>query len=137
MVSDELRIERLSAPERLAVARITGTAENATLHLGRSAAEALAAITADVAAFPDDRRRLILSHSAARYVGGVHQYEADCVALLQRAGADLDQAFDIAIYRTGLPVTNLGNAERRARLLAMRSVGSTPGGTPHASPTER
>jgi hypothetical protein len=119
---NELRVERLTPPERLAVAQITGTAENATLHHGQSAAEALAAITGDVAGFEPNRRRLILSHSAARYVGGGYQYEADCVTLLERAGADLRLALDIAIYRTGLPVTNLGNAERRARLLAMREA---------------
>jgi hypothetical protein len=120
MVPDELRVERLQGAERLAVAQITGTVENATLHEGQSAAEALAAITVDVVRFPADRRRLVLAHSAARYVGGEHRYEADCVALLERAGADLDLALNIAIHRTGQPVTNLGNAERRARLLAMR-----------------
>lgn len=126
MVPDELRVERLQGAERLAVAQITGTVENATLHEGQSAAEALAAITADAARFPADRRRLVLAHSAARYVGGEHRYEADCVVLLERAGADLHLALDIAIHRTGQPVTNLGNAERRARLLAMREQRGQP-----------
>ena len=121
MVPDELRVERLTPPERLAVARITGTAENATLHRGQSAAEALAAITADVAGFEPDRRRLVLSHSAARHVGGEHQYETDCVTLLERAGADVALALDVAIVRTGLPNTNIGNAARRVRLLELRS----------------
>jgi hypothetical protein len=135
-MADELRIERLSAAERLAVASITGTAENCTLHEGQSAAEALAAITADVEAFPADRRRLVLSHAAARYLGGEHRYETDCVTLLKRAGADLDLALDIAIVRTGLPNSNIGNAARRARLLAIRGGGSTPSGTPSASRSE-
>jgi hypothetical protein len=121
MVPDELRVERLSTPERLAVARITGTAENATLHHGQSAAEALASITADVERFPPDRRRLVLSHAVSGYVGGEHQHETDCVTLLAQADADLGLALAIAIYRTGLPVTNIGNAARRARLLGLRS----------------
>jgi hypothetical protein len=119
-VPDELRVERLRAPERLAVASITGIAENCTLHHGQTDAEARAAIGAALDPHPDDRRRLILSHAIAAYVGGKHPYQRACVALLAHHGADLDLALHIAIHRTGLPDTNLGNAERRRRLLAMR-----------------
>lgn len=117
MVGDELRIERLGRRERLAVAAITGIAENVTLHRGQTLEEAVTAIEVELTGLD---RGLILSHSAARYLGGEHPYEADCVTLLERAGADLNLALDIAIHRTGLPVTNIGNTARRARLLAIR-----------------
>jgi hypothetical protein len=121
VIPDELRVERLRAPERLSVARITGIAENCTLHHGQTTDEAHAAIDAELAPHPGDRRRLILGHAVASYVGGEHPYQTACVALLARHGADLELALLIAIHRTGLPDTNLGNAERRQRLLAMRS----------------
>lgn len=121
MVLDELRIERLPARERLAVAAITGTAENCTLAHGQTADEARAAIAAELAPHDTERRRLVLAHSAAAYLGGEHPYQTACVELLYNLGADLNLALDIAIHRTGLPVTNIGNDARRARLLAMRS----------------
>jgi hypothetical protein len=123
VVPDELRVERLRAPERLAVASITGIAENCTLHDGRTDAEGHAAIDAHLGPHPDDRRRLILSHAVASYVGGEYPYQRACVALLAHHGADLELALHIAIHRTGRPNTNLGNAERRRRLLTMRAQG--------------
>ncbi|UWP85862.1 hypothetical protein [Dactylosporangium fulvum] len=116
MAADELQVGRLSRPEGLAVARITGVAENCTLHLGQTPAEALQRIAAELAAIDPDRRRLVLSHAAAAYVAGDHQYQADSLTILERAGADLDLALQIAIHRAGQPNWMPTSMRRRARL---------------------
>ncbi|MEU7869938.1 hypothetical protein [Dactylosporangium sp. NPDC049140] len=122
MLSDELRVERLHRDERLAVALITGVAENCTLRGGHSLAEGRDAIAAELEPHHPGRRRLILAHSAAAFVGGEYHYQQACAELLLGLGADLDLAVRIAIRRTGLPVTNLGNAERRRRLMAIEPL---------------
>jgi len=128
MLSDELRVERLHRDERLAVALITGVAENCTLRGGLSLAEGRAAIVAELEPHHPGRRRLVLAHSAAAFVGGEYGYQRACAELLLELGADFDLAVRIAIRRTGLPVTNLGNAERRRRLLAIdRPAAPDPG----------
>ncbi|GAA4261597.1 hypothetical protein GCM10022255_094810 [Dactylosporangium darangshiense] len=95
--------------ERIVVAAITGTAENHTLHNGQTAAE--------LGRHPAAHPRPLRSH--------VHRRRAPIPAglcrLLAEHGADLDLALRIAIYRRGLPVTNLGNAARRQRLLQLQS----------------
>ena len=121
MVADELRVERLQAPERLAVAAITGIAENLTLHREQTPADAHKAIAAQLARIHDTRRRLVLAHCASGYLGGEHPYQQATVDLLAEHGADLGLALRIAIYRSGLPNAGLGNAARRQRLIAMQS----------------
>lgn len=96
MVGDELRIERLPARARIAVAQITGTAENLTLHKGCTRDEAVAAIEADLQPFDEALRRLILAHSAHSYVHGEFQYQRDAELLLEQLGADLDLAVQVA-----------------------------------------
>lgn len=93
------------------------TVENCTLHRGQTPVAAHTAIGADLAPYPAERRRLVLAHAAAAYVGGTYPYEVACVGLLADCGADLDLAVRIALHRTTLPGSTI-SAERRRRLLS-------------------
>ncbi|UWZ37842.1 hypothetical protein Drose_06090 [Dactylosporangium roseum] len=125
---DELKVTRLSRPEGLAVARITGTAENCTLHLGQTPNEALQRIAAELAPLDPARHQLVLSHAAATYIEGDHQYQADCLAILGRSGADLNLALRIAIHRASLPNWIPTDEARRARLLGLGQSQPEPPG---------
>jgi len=83
----------------MAVARVTGVAENRTRFARCTEAEALATIGVYVQPLTERDRRLALAHAAAMYVDGEHQYQRDCTDLLVLAGADLDLARQVAQHR--------------------------------------
>lgn len=96
---DELDVRRLSRAAGMAVARVTGVAENRTRFARCTEDEALATIGVYVGPLTVRDRRLTLSHAAAQYLDGAHEYQRNSVDLLALAGADLALARRIAEAR--------------------------------------
>lgn len=102
MDPDELDVRRLSRAAGMAVAHLTGIAENCTrMPDGQrlTAPQAGVEIGRRLAPLSSRDRRLALAHAAAQYLDGEHQFQRDVVDLLTLAGADLALARRIAEAR--------------------------------------
>jgi hypothetical protein len=110
---------RRSDPIRVAAAAISGVAERVAL-LGRTPdAEALVEIRENLARLPADRRQAALDEAAAAFIDserpGAVRWLPVALALLARAGADLERAKVLRAARGGRGLSGLGEQAARLR----------------------
>ena len=84
-------------PVRVAAAQIGGTAERCVIGRGLADDQALVEFGTDLAALSPSQRQAALDYATARFVDETTGVAAAIVALLTRAGANLDTAW--AIHR--------------------------------------